>query len=328
MGISAALLLSAIEIARLLEANHVPAVGFAVIRDGELRQVAVYGELRKGIPAPVDTIFNVASLTKPVVTMLTLKLVALGKWKLDEPLAKYWVDPDVAADPRSKILTTRHVLGHQTGFANWRWEEESKKLRFRADPGTRFGYSGEGFEYLRSALEHKFKQPLDQLSRTYVFAPLGMTQTRHAWDARTDEARFARWHDANGNLIEGDFKTDANAADDLLTTVEDYGRFAAHVMRGAGLPPELFAEMIKPQATMRDRAAMGLGWEVHQGLSGGEYALIHSGSDRGVHAVVILLPKSKQGLVILTNGDNGYKLYGPLVTEMLDAGKELMERAR
>ena len=55
--------------------------------------------------------------------------------------------------------------------------------------------------------------------------------------------------------------------------------------------------------------------------------MIHSGADEGVHAVVILLPKSKQGLVVLTNGDNGYQLYEKIVTESLDLGSEIMKLA-
>lgn len=327
MHVTALVLLSTM-LVQLQEAK-VPAVGVGVIRDGKLQQVSVYGHLADGVPAPHDALFNVASLTKPVVTMLTLKLVAEGKWSLDEPLAKYWTDPDVAADPRAAKLTTRHVLSHQTGFPNWRWMAESKRLAFQFDPGTKFQYSGEGFEYLRKALERKFRQPLDRLAATHVFTPLRMTDTRFGWDARVDETRFARWHDAEGQNSYADHRdTNVNAADDLITTVEDYGRFAAYVLNGGGLPEKLFAEMATPQATMRPNASIGLGWEVHKDLTGGEYALIHSGSDRGVHAVVILLPKSRQGLIVMTNGDNGYRLYPPLVIESLDLGKELMERAK
>src|SRR5829696_7806343 len=104
----------------LAEAN-VPAVGIGILRNGKLQQVSVFGELRKGVRAPRDAIFNVASLTKPIVSMLTLRLVSAGKWDLDEPLAKYWTEPDVAADPRHLKLTARHVLSHQTGLPNWRW---------------------------------------------------------------------------------------------------------------------------------------------------------------------------------------------------------------
>jgi CubicO group peptidase (beta-lactamase class C family) len=308
--------------ARLAE-TKVPAVGIGIIRDGKLREVRVYGELQKGVPAPYDTIWNVASLTKPVVTMLTLKLVAEGKWQLDQPLARYWIDPDLAADPRAKLLTTRHVLSHTTGFPNWRWNDASKKLSFHADPGTKFGYSGEGFEYLRKALEKKFGKTLPELSKAYIFEPLGMRDTQHFWDARTDESRFARWHDKEGRNAYTDYRTTkANAADNLLTTVEDYGCFGAWIVSGTALPPAVFEDMVKPQPSM------GLGWEVHRDFSNGEYALIHSGSDEGVKTLIILLPKSKQGLIVFTNGDNGFDVIGTVVTESLALGKEIMSRAQ
>lgn len=310
-----------------LKENKVPAIGIGIIRDGKLQQVRVYGELTPGTPAPYDTVFNVASLTKPIVTMLTMKLVAAGQWSLDEPLAKYWVDPDVAADPRHKLLTTRHVLSHKTGFLNWRFLEESKKLTFHADPGTKHQYSGEGFEYLRRALEKKFGQTLPQLAKTYVLDPAGMRDTQFAWDARTDEVRFARWHDQEGKNTYTDHRTTrVNAADDLLTTVEDYGRFGAWVLSGAGLPEPLFQEMVKPQAVLRDNLAMTLGWELHSKFAGGESVLLHSGGDEGVKTVVVLVPKTGQGVVLFTNGDNGFRLYTSL-PELIDIGKELMTRA-
>ncbi|UCE08462.1 MAG: beta-lactamase family protein, partial [bacterium] len=96
----------------LVEYN-VPTVGIGIIENGEVTFVKVFGELKKGVPAPDNPIFGVASMTKPVVAMLTLKLVEAGQWNLDEPLFHYWVDPDVANDPRHKKLTTRHVLSHQ-----------------------------------------------------------------------------------------------------------------------------------------------------------------------------------------------------------------------
>jgi len=316
-------------IAAWLAENKVPAVGIGVIRDGQLKEVKVYGELRKGVPAPYNTIFNVASLTKPVVTNLTLRLVSMGKWDLDEPLAHYWVDPDIANDPRSAKLTTRHVLSHQTGFPNWRWQDPSKKLAFQFDPGTKFQYSGEGFEYLRRALEKKFGQPLAQLAASTIFQPLGMKDTQFTWCEHTDESRFARWHDQNGENTYTDYKTTtANAADNLLTTVEDYGRFAVSVINGDGLSKAVFDDMVRPYAAMKGQGAMGLGWEIQPNLTGGEYALIHSGSDDGVKTLVILLPKSKQGLVVFTNGDNGFNLFEKVLTEELDLGKEIMGRAQ
>lgn len=156
-----------------------------------------------------------------------------------------------------------------------------------------------------------------------------MTSTNHAWNEHVDESRFAHWHDAAGTNVYTDYRiTTVNAADNLLTTVEDYGRFGASVLSNEGLSRAIAAEMIKPQGKIKEKLHMGLGWEVHTGFTNGEYALIHSGSDEGVHALIMLLPVSGQGLVIMTNGDNGHKLYERLVVELLDLGKEIMGRAK
>ena len=146
-----------------LSENDVPAAGIGIIENGKIKYVKVFGELEKGVPAPDDAIFNVASITKTITTMLTLTLVEKGQWDLDEPLYKYWVDPDVADDPLHKLLTTRHVLTHQTGLPNWRRETKGK-LKFNFPPGTKYQYSGEGFEYLRHALENKFSVPFEKLT--------------------------------------------------------------------------------------------------------------------------------------------------------------------
>jgi CubicO group peptidase (beta-lactamase class C family) len=109
----------------------VPVVGLGIIDQGEISYLNVFGELEEGTPAPDNTIFNVASITKTVITQLTLKLVEEGKWDLDEPLCHYWVDPDVANDPLHKKLTTYHVLTHQTGTT----PPENSPLNLNPEPG-------------------------------------------------------------------------------------------------------------------------------------------------------------------------------------------------
>jgi len=147
---------------RWLKKKSIPAVGIGYIEDGKIKQISVFGELEKGKKAPKNTIWNVASLTKPIVTLLTLKLVNNGDWSLDKPIYQYWIDSDVKNDKRHKKLTTRHIVSHQTGFLNWRWFDEKvqKKLTFHFDPGTNYQYSGEGYEYLKKALENKFNTSL------------------------------------------------------------------------------------------------------------------------------------------------------------------------
>ncbi len=310
-----------------LNESNVPAAGIGIIENGKLKYAKVFGELRKGGPtslAPANTIFQVASLTKPVVIMLTLRLVSSGKWNLDEPLANYWVDPDVQNDPRHKQLTTRHVLTHQSGFPNWR----SNKLEFMADPGTKVNYSGEGFEYLRRALEKKFNEPLERLAQRLLFRPYGMKDTRFYWDASMSESRFAVAHNKDGKPYDIHKNTRANAADLLLTTIADYGHFATNVLKGDGLSQSVFHDMVRPQVQYPSGKNLffGLGWMIMPDLSNGEYALIHTGSDPGVSTVIVLFPKSQRGLIVFTNGDNGTQVWTKILAEAFEVGKEMLSR--
>ena len=133
----------------LLKKHRVAGVGAAIIRKGQIAWTNVYGEQGPGVPATAQTMFNVASLTKRVTAETILRLVAAGQISLDEPMASHWVDPDTADDPRHRLLTPRIALSHQTGFLNWRRMSKSGKLAFVFDPGTGFGYSGEGYNYRR-----------------------------------------------------------------------------------------------------------------------------------------------------------------------------------
>ena len=145
------------EISVWMAETKVPTVGICIIEDGKVKKANVYGNIRYHSPAPVNTIFNIASLSKLLLSTVTLKLIDKGQWQLDEPLYNYWTDPDVENDPRNKKITTRLVLCHKTGLPNWRGHEPDGKLNFAFEPGADWKYSGEGYEYLRQALEHKFQ---------------------------------------------------------------------------------------------------------------------------------------------------------------------------
>jgi CubicO group peptidase (beta-lactamase class C family) len=304
------------ELEKWLKQNNVPTLGLGIIENGKIKQIKVFGEITKGISAPYNTIFNVASLTKPVTAMVTLKLVSLGKWNLDEPVYKYWTDPDVTNDARNKKLTTRLILSHQTGFPNWRWLNDDKKLNFQFDPGTKYQYSGEGMEYLRKALENKFNKSLEQLANELIFQPLKMTDTRYVWDKNIDTSRLAIGYDKDGNPYETIMNKTPNAADDLLTTIEDYGKFLVSIMNSDGLTQKVFNEMISHQVESSRGKHFGLGFEIYD-LGNSEYALSHGGSDNGVQTIVFILPKSKQGLLIFTNSDSGISVYETLLKHYL-----------
>jgi CubicO group peptidase (beta-lactamase class C family) len=304
------------EIEKWLIVNKVPTLGIGVIKDSKLQQVKVFGEIKKGITAPYNTIFNVASLTKPITAMVALKLVSSGKWNLDGPIYNYWTDPDVSKDKNCKILTTRHILSHQTGFTNWRGNNNDGKLYFEFQPGTKYQYSGEGFEYLRKALEAKFHKSLNELASELIFKPLQMTDTKYFWDDKTDSSRFAIGYDENGVAYEIEISKTANAADNLLTTVEDYGKFLVSVMNRDDLTEKVFDEMVTHQVATKKDKYFGLGFEIYD-FGNGEYAISHGGADKGCQTIVFVLPKTKQGLIIFTNVDDGYKVYEKLLIHYL-----------
>jgi CubicO group peptidase (beta-lactamase class C family) len=302
-------------IVRLMQEKQVPVLGLGYMDNGKVVLSKVYGELKPGEPAPANTVFNVASVTKTVTTMVTLCLVNSGKWNLDEPIFHYWTDPDVAADPRSKRLTTRHILTHQTGFPNWRWMTPSKKLTFEFEPGLKFQYSGEGMEYLRHALEKKFHRSLEQLADSLIFGPLHMNDTHLTWnDSMLDH--FAVAHNDKGEALEIVKNSQASAADQLKTTVADYSKFLVWVMNGASLSGPLYQQMTSPLSKIKENKFIGLGWAVYPDL-GGEFGLSHSGIDPGANTIVFVLPKSKRALLIFTNSDNGPQMYTDLVKDFL-----------
>lgn len=312
------------DLEQLLKDNNILTLGLGIIENGKLTEIKVYGKLNDKTSASYNSLFNVASLTKPVTAITVLRLVSLGKWNLDEPLDKYFIDPDISKDPRHKKLTTRLILSHQTGFPNWRWMNNDKKLRFEFDPGTKYQYSGEGFEYLRKALENKFHKSLEELAKEFVFQPLDMKDTSYIWNEKKYSERMIFGYNNSGDPYEIVKNKTPNAADDLVTSVEDYGKFLVAVLNNDFLTTKTAEEMKTKQTETKKDKFFGLGFEIYD-LGNNEIALSHGGSDKGVNTIVFLLPKTKKGLIIFTNVENGYKIYEALVDHYLgNVGKKII----
>lgn len=311
----------------LLKTLKIPSLTIGYIAHGRLQQVRAFGRQRPGDPVAYNSIYKVASLTKPITAMVVLKLVQAGRWQLDEPLADYYIDPAVKNSPWLRELTTRFVLSQRSGFPNWRYLRADKKLVFEFEPGKQFQYSGEGFEYLRKALEKKFHQPLEKLAAEVLFKPLQMSDTHYTWDAKVDERRYAVESDTNGRPLPFPKYHTANAAANLLTTVEDYGKFLVHVLDSAGLSPALYRQFISAQTKVKPGIDWGLGMQVLPGLPNGEFALQHTGGDEGIKCIVLLLPKSQRGLIVFENGENGLVIWRKIIEEYLgEAGREIARR--
>ena len=295
----------------LMAKRHLPMVGVAVITNDSIAEHLFKSGKCDDCPDG-KALFNVASMTKPVVTMTALKLVADKKLTLKQPLYEYFIDPDLKQDRYLPELTVEHVLRHETGFPNWRG---SQPLKFGFRPGSKHQYSGEGFEYLRKTLEAKFQTPLETLVDSLTFDPAGITDAYFTRKKLADTARVVSAYDSSGANYHLPLREEANAADDLLISAGDYARFGRFVIDQAKTGTAPFGKLFDADFGIEgmDDVGYGLGWFVIKKPSG-ESVLFHSGGDWGVKSFVMLDVKNRRGLVVLTSSDRGAKAW-KLLTE-------------
>lgn len=311
-----------------LAEHGVPSLAVAYIRDGQLAWTRVYGQQADGVPASDSTLYNIASLTKPLFAELVVRLAAEGRLSLDERMSPVWTDPDVAADPRHQAFTPRLALSHQLGFTNWRRETEGV-LRIGFQPGTQFRYSGEGYEYARRFVERKLGASTDSLARQYIFGPARMRATsfiRQPWFA----GRMAIPNGPEGRWGTPSVGPEANAADDIHTTIGDYARFVTSVMAHDGLPAALAAQRDSIHQTGVERCdptkvpvcpvsiGYGLGWTVFEYADPAENVLWHTGGDWGEKSIVFYWPHRREGVVMFTNGAKGFSVMVPAAVQLAE----------
>lgn len=183
------------DLPRLMQALAVPGLAIAVVEEGEVAWSRAFGAKHAGVDDPVvaDTLFEAASLSKPVFAYLVLQLVDADVLDLDRPLVAYR-RPDYLSD--SKLIdkiTARDVLRHSTGLPNWRARPASEKLEPAVMPGTRIDYSGEAFLWLQLVVERLTGTGLDGLMHEHLFDPAGMRDSSYTWNADA-AARSVRGH--------------------------------------------------------------------------------------------------------------------------------------
>jgi CubicO group peptidase (beta-lactamase class C family) len=308
----------------LLEQAAIPGVSLAHIVGGKIVHVAAYGVQKDGVPATPKTLYNIASLTKPIAAEVILRQASAGKLGLDEPVFSAWTDPDLANDARHEKLTVRLLLSHQSGFPNWR---AKSGLAFERDPGTAVGYSGEGYQYAANFTQAKAGKPFETLAQEALFKPAHLSETAFTgrpWFA----ARVAVPHDGKGKALEPVIATRFNAADLVYTTAADYAAFMLEVMDDKGLSPAMAAERgriqvdnrasycksDKQKAVCPAALGFGLGWEVLQFKD--EKILMHTGKDDGVFTFAYINKTSREGAVIMTNSDHGWKAVMPVLENL------------
>jgi len=326
------------QIPQWMAEGSVPGLSIAVIQNAEMVWRRGFGVRDAESKDAVDdaTVFEAQSMSKPVFAYVVMKLREKGVIDLDTPLTKYTPERFIEGDPRLDLITARHVLSHTTGFPNWRSKEEPLRINFA--PGEKHSYSGEGYSYLQSVVTHlkgrvnpneceSFEADLrvcstdiEDYMKANVLVPIGMTSSGYLWNETFE--RYAAWrHDEQGKLMKRTKPTGPSvaryaSAGALRTTPTDYVKFVLAVLEPReGDPFRLnsasVAEMLHPQVKVNDTMEWALGWTILHTPNGDLF--FHSGGIEGAHCIALASMQQKKGFVVMTNGQNGYKLIETLM---------------
>jgi CubicO group peptidase (beta-lactamase class C family) len=320
----------------LLESCKVPGIVIGLIREAEVFKNLAFGVKNSTLKNAVTTrtIFEGASLSKPLFAYAALKLIDQGLIDLDTPLSNYLPEPYLPDETLAQQISMRHVLSHTTGFPNWRSDGEPLKVFFQ--PGDRYSYSGEGYVYLQKVLEHLLQQPLEDYLQQNLLGPLGMSNSSYIWN-QVENEQLAPGHDEEGQVRKVRLWTEVNAAASLHTTVNDYTRFICEMLKtNSDLPESLNQQtrewMLTRQVQVNDstswhkdwprekfktneKVGWGLGWGLQSAEDGESFW--QWGDNSFYQAYVCGYPEQQSGLLILTNGKNGQKLIRSILKDII-----------
>lgn len=319
---------------------NIPGLALGFARDGRVRFTRGYGfaDLASRRPVSVDTVFPLASVTKPVTATAVMQLVEQGRLGLDEAVAPHLGFP--LANPRypDAPITVRQLLTHTSSLSDAKYYEidfrtagrdaslalgamlegylapggthyDAEKCFLAASPGAQWDYCNIGIALLGHLVEKISGKDLRVLTRETILAPLGMSSA--VWTiAETPPAAAV----TNYDIVDGQLSPVAPMGFPdypvgmLRASVADLARFAAASANGGAadgarfLKAETMVKMlsaIEPKGLPTWLSGQGLGWQ--RSLLDGVQLFNHAGGDPGVFTYVFLDPATRTSLAVLTN---------------------------
>ena len=309
-----------------ITSGSAPGAVLLVGHNGAVVYRKAYGSRTTGSapePMTLDTIFDLASLTKVIATTsCVMRLEQMGQIKLNDPVVKYI--PEFAQGGKEDV-TIRMLLTHYSGLPAdldlkeaWKGADEgfarANASKLLNPPGTTFLYSDVGFVVLGELVQKVGGMPLDQYAQTYIFGPLGMTSTRfnppQSWapriapsqrDEHTGQMLRGTVHDPTARQM-GGVAGDAG----LFSTADDVARFAQALLNGGA--PILSALVVEKMTTPQQPANLpdvrGLGWDIDSPYSSNRGELLPVGSfgHTGFTGTSLWIdPTTNTYVVLLTN---------------------------
>lgn len=286
----------------LLREYSVPGVAMALFQGSEIQWASGYGVISHGgAPVSPRTVFQAASLGKPVFAQLVESLARERAWSLEDSLAG-WAAP--GSYPRELgSLTAEAILSHSSGLV---YDPDRDRVRLDARHRGAWQYSGAGYALLQRAVEASEGAGLESLAQDRSFRPLGLNTMGFV---RPSTAEHARGHGRDGASLREVEQREANAASSLHASATDYARFLIHASGLGSAAPRSWQQLTTPRVIVRDDLGLswGLGWAEERAPSG-DVVVFHWGSNPGFKSFALVDRGRDIGLVILTNGDNGLEL--------------------
>ena len=309
-----------LDVSALLEAHlpHGVAAAVAVIQDGELRErrVVGYANLEWSVPATPDTVFRLASLTKPFTAMAVMALAEAGRLELDAAVGD--VLPEAPVHTRGVKLI--HLLNHTSGIIDYLalpgfWDGPSRRAvqldeacryfldqPLQSEPGVRYAYSNSGYVLLGKIIEIVCGAPYADVLKERLFEPLGLRRTFHAHVAPIICGRAAGYTHGEDGLLNAPFMsmTWPHASGALGSTLDDMIIWDGALTQRRLLSEAAYRRMAEP-AILADGspAPYGIGWQL------GDYAglrcIHHSGAMNGFSNHHLRIPEIDLSVIFLSN---------------------------
>ncbi|HTE39468.1 MAG TPA: serine hydrolase domain-containing protein [Steroidobacteraceae bacterium] len=332
------------EVQKLLDKYKVPGVSIAVIKDFKISWAKGYGVADKesGTPVTTETMFQAASISKPVAAMASVKAVEKGLFGLDQDvntILKTWKLP---MDGFSKAVTPRMLMSHTSGMGDGFGfpgygvavglpnyvqmmdglpPSNRRKIRLEREPMTASEYSGGAVLMQELALTDAVGKPFPEIMQEWVLGPLGMTNSTFAQPLPLGrEAQAARAHDRNGKRSADPWHVyPEHAPAGLWTTPTDLAKFlleVQHTLHGQGgkvIKRESLLEMVSPVGV----GDFAVGFGVRRAGQGWYFG--HGGSNWGFQSNMIAHFSKGYGVAVMTNGDSGGRLIQDLLNKIQKA---------
>jgi CubicO group peptidase (beta-lactamase class C family) len=328
-------------LAERMDHYKVPGVSVAFFENGRIVWTRGYGyaDLEKKTPVTPETLFQAASISKPVAALAALHLVEEGKLSLDEDVnakLKSWKVPDSEFSKDQKV-TLRRLVSHNAGltvhgFPGYAADEpvptvvevldgqkpaNTPAVRVDTEPGKIWRYSGGGFTVLQLLMSEVTGTPFPELMHELVLAPAGMTHSTYQQPLPPDrKGAAATPYRANGEAVKGGPHTYPEmAAAGLWTTPSDLALLAMEVEREFhGTSEKILTQGMAKAYLTPQKDKWGLGVQLEG--DGPNLEFTHGGANEGYRSVFVDFPERHQGAAIMTNSDSGASIGMQLLRAM------------